>query len=53
MIHVFIIAEAKVYHNGSLEIARKLFNEVIKQWEEKKPNHNEISSNILLRYRNI
>lgn len=31
----------------------KIYNEVIKQWEEKNPKHNEISKNILLRYRNL
>lgn len=31
----------------------KIYDEVIKQWEEKNPKHNEISKNILLRYRNL
>jgi len=32
---------------------QKVYNEVIKQWEEKNPKHNGISKNILLRYRNL
>ncbi len=32
---------------------KKVYNEVMRQWEEKNPKHEEMSKNIFIRYRNL